>query len=93
MSDRQTSNGSSRPSSEASPFASIAYRTANPCEIGVAYIDGEPLRPLGEVASEPRVLGQRDPDPLRPYIEAFLREEITLQGRLTEGGGGGGWER
>lgn len=47
MSDRQTSNGSSRPSSEASLFASIAYRTANPYEIGVAYIDGEPLRPLG----------------------------------------------
>lgn len=89
MSDRQTSNWSSRPSSETSLPASIAYRTANPYEIGVAYIDGEPLRPLGEVESEPMVFNQPDPDRLRPYIEAFLREDITLRGRLT--GGGGGW--
>lgn len=93
MSDRQTSTESSRPSSEALLFASVAYRTANPYEIGVAYIDGEPLRPLGEVESEPMVFDQPDPDRLRPYIDAFLREEITLKGRLTGGGGGWGWER
>nr|DAX53639.1 MAG TPA: hypothetical protein [Caudoviricetes sp.] len=90
MSDRRTSNGSSRPSSEASLSASTVGRTANPYEIGVAYIDGYPLRPLGEVESEPMVFNQPDPDRLRPYIEAFLRKEITLRGRLTEGGEGVG---
>ena len=55
----------------------------NPYEIGVAYADG---RPIGKVKSEPMVFNRPDPDHLRPYIEAFLREEIVLQGRLTEGG-------
>lgn len=65
---------------------STANRTADPYEIGVAYIDGDPLRPFGEVTSEPVVVFDHpDPDRLRPYIEAFLREEAVLQGRLTEG--------
>lgn len=62
---------------------STANRTANPYEIGVAYIDGDPLRPFGEVTSEPVVLDHPDPARLRPYVEAFLSEEIVLQGRLT----------
>ena len=43
----------------------------DPYEISVAYVDG---RPIGRVESEPMVLNQPDPDRLRPYIEAFLRE-------------------
>ena len=51
----------------------------NPYEIGVAYIDG---KPIGRVDSEPMVFAQPDPDRLRPYVEAFLKEEIALPGRL-----------
>ena len=51
----------------------------NPYEISVACIDGEPIE---KIESEPMVFSQPDPDRLRPYIEAFLREEIALQGRL-----------
>lgn len=47
----------------------------NPYEIGVAYVDG---RPIGRVESELRGFSQPDRDLLRPYIEKFLREEITL---------------
>lgn len=48
----------------------------NPYEIGVAYVNGQPI---GKVESEPMVLNHHDPDHLRPYIEKFLREEVTLQ--------------
>lgn len=56
----------------------------NPYEIGVAYIDG---KPIGKVECEPTVFNQPDPDRLRPYIEAFLREEIVLQVLPTGEGG------
>lgn len=58
---------------------SIADRAADPYEIGVAYVDGQPI---GRVEREPMVFNQPDPDRLRPYIEAFLREEIVLHGRI-----------
>ena len=52
----------------------------NPYEIGVAYVDGQPIE---KAESELVVLNQPDPDHLRPYIEAYLREKIALTGRLT----------
>ena len=47
----------------------------NPYEIGVTYIDGKPIE---KIESEPMVFSQPDPDRLRPYIAAFLREECVL---------------
>lgn len=55
----------------------------DPYEIAVAYVDGKPIE---KIESEPMVFSQPDPDRLRPYIEASLREEIALQGRLIREG-------
>ena len=59
----------------AGPAVSTVDRTANPYEIGVVYIDGQPI---GKVESEPVVFDQPDPARLRPYIESFLCEAIVL---------------
>lgn len=55
----------------------------NPYEISVAYVDGQPIE---KAESEPVVLNQPDPDRLRPYIEAFLREEPVLYPEEARGG-------
>lgn len=62
--------------------------TANPYEIGVAYIDGKPLEPLGKVIRSDFV---EEPDytgPSRAIMEEFFKEESLAFSALAycEGG-------
>lgn len=62
--------------------------TANPYEIGVAYIDGKPLEPLGKVIRSDFV---EEPDytgPSRAIMERLFEEETLALSALSycEGG-------
>ena len=62
--------------------------TANPYEIGVAYIDGKPLEPIGKVIRSDFV---EEPDytgPSRAIMERFFEEETLALSALSycEGG-------
>jgi hypothetical protein len=67
---------------------STADRTANPYEIGVAYVDGKPLEPLGkverfDVVKEPDYAG-----PSRAIMERLFEEDRLAVSALSycEGG-------
>lgn len=66
---------------------STVDRTANPYEIGVAYVDGKPLEPLGKVGR----FDLKEPDytgPSRAIMERLFEEDrLTLSAlAYCEGG-------
>lgn len=54
---------------------STVDRTANPYEIGVAYVDGKPLEPLGKVERFDVVEAPNDTPLTRDIIEKLFKEE------------------
>ena len=54
---------------------STVDRTANPYEIGVAYVDGKPLEPLGKVERFDVVEAPNDTPLPRDIIEKLFKEE------------------
>lgn len=53
--------------------------TANPYEVGVAYVDGKPLEPLGKVIRSDFVEEPDDTCLLRTIMEKFFEEDrLTL---------------
>ena len=54
---------------------STVDRTANPYEIGVAYVDGKPLEPLGKVERFDVVEAPNDTPLTRGIIEKLFKEE------------------
>ena len=67
---------------------STADRTANPYEVGVAYVDGKPLEPLGKVIRSDFV---EEPDytgPSRAIMERLFEEDRLTLSALSycEGG-------
>lgn len=67
---------------------STVDRTANPYEIGVAYVDGKPLEPLGKVERFNVVKEPNDTGLLRTIMEKFFVEESLALSALAycEGG-------
>ena len=66
---------------------STADRTSSPYEVGVAYIDGKPLEPLGKVGR----FDLKEPDytgPSRAIMERLFEEETLTLSALSycEGG-------
>ena len=62
--------------------------TANPYEIGVAYVDGKPLEPLGKVIRSDFVKEPNDTGLTRTIMEKFFVEESLALSALSycEGG-------
>ena len=67
---------------------STVDRTANPYEIGVAYVDGKPLEPLGKVERFDVVEAPNDTPLTRDIIEKLFKEESLALSALSycEGG-------
>lgn len=67
---------------------STVDRTANPYEIGVAYVDGKPLEPLGKVIRSDFVKEPDYPGPSRAIMERLFEENRLAISALSycEGG-------
>lgn len=62
--------------------------TANPYEVGVAYVDGKPLEPLGKVERFDVVEEPDYPGPSRAIMERLFEEDTLALSALSycEGG-------